>query len=182
MTEFLSIDDEAAREKFSLGKDVKDWRVSLARQDLEKNIYGNHDDKVVPISYRPFDTRYTYYTGNSKGFHCRPREEVMRHFLQGDNVGLSFHKREELKIDFSHIFVTRYMTEHSFTSIKTTNYQTPLYLYPNTKQQNIGESSDGQQNRVPNLDRDIVQAITDRLGLRFVPEKTDNRCRCLRPH
>ncbi len=167
---FRAMDDATAREKYSLGKDVKEWKTNLARQDLEKNVFDNNNDNPVPIHYRPFDVRYTYYTGHSKGFHCRPREEIMRHFLAGDNVGLIFHKREELQIDFAHIFVSRLITEHSVTSIKTINYQAPLYLYPDTKQQSLNN----KQAREPNLDHDIRKTIADGLNLHFTSEKEDD--------
>ena len=156
MMEFLSIDDEAAREKFSLGEDVRDWKVSLARQDLEKNVFGEHNDKVVPISYRPFDIRYTYYTGNSKGFHCMPRGNVMRHFLQGGNVGLVV-ARQTTDDDWSGVQISDHIIDNRYHfTYRGIPSQFPLYLYPDAKQQNI----DGQQNRVPNLNQDIVQTIT----------------------
>ena len=72
---FRSLSDDTAREKFKLGKDARDWSVSMARNDLEKSPLN-----IVPISYRPFDVKYTNFTGNSKGFLCMPRGEVMRHF------------------------------------------------------------------------------------------------------
>ena len=58
-------------------------KVNLARKDLEDNVFSNNKDKVIPIHYRPFDVRYTYYTGKAKGFHCYPRGKVMRHFIEG---------------------------------------------------------------------------------------------------
>ena len=179
MMEFLSIDDEASREKFSLGEDVRDWKVSLARQDLEKNVFGEHNDKVVPIGYRPFDIRYTYYTGNSKGFHCMPRGKVMRHFLQGGNVGLTLCKQFKASEHYHHVFITKDIFESSLVSNKTSEigYGFPLYSYHDPKQQNIN----GQQNREPNLNQDIVQAIANRLSLRFTPEKTDTDANTFAP-
>lgn len=79
---FSRMDADLARQAYQLGKDARDWKVSLAQQDLKRDG-GPHRDKVVPILYRPFDIRYTYYTGRSRGFHCRPRPEVMRHMLAG---------------------------------------------------------------------------------------------------
>ena len=180
MMEFLSIDDEAAREKFSLGEDVRDWKVSLARQDLEKNIFDEHNDKVVPIDYRPFDIRYTYYTGNSKGFHCMPRGNVMRHFLQGGNVGLTLCKQFKASEHYHHVFITKDIFESSLVSNKTSEigYGFPLYSYHDPKQQNIN----GQLNREPNLNQDIVQSIANCLSLRFTPEKNRQRRQHLRPH
>ena len=44
----------------------------------------------------------------------------------------------------------------------------PLYLYPETTiQQTIGQSTE----RTPNLNKEIVKQIADKLGLTFVPEK-----------
>ncbi len=86
--EFLGLKDEVARIRFKLGKDVRDWQVNFAKKDLQEN-YPNKG-KFVQLSYRPFDTRWSFYTGNSKGFYCYPRNEVMQHFLKGENVGLIY--------------------------------------------------------------------------------------------
>jgi predicted helicase len=165
---FLAMDDETARIRFNLGNDVRDWSVSGARKDLvpqvEKNPASDFSN-IVKINYRPFDIRYTYYTGRSKGFHCMPREKVMRHFLTGENVGLTAHKREELDIPFAHIFVTNTPAEHGLTSSKTTNYVFPLYLYPDKN------AMDKTEPRRPNLNADIVNRIAENTGLRFTEEK-----------
>ena len=79
-------DTEDVRREFRLGKDVRDWRVEWAQEDLRRAGPSRHD--IVPILYRPFDTRFTYYTGQSRGFLCYPRAEVMGHMLAGENVAL----------------------------------------------------------------------------------------------
>jgi len=159
INEFLSMDDESAREHFRLGKDVRDWQVGYARDDLQKMYPDN--GSFVQIDYRPFDRRWTFYTGHSKGFHCYPRADVMRHFIDGENIGLSTNKREELDIPFAHAFVTNKITEHCFTSIKTTNYVFPLYLYEGKK-------------RRPNLTPEIITEIEQKLNLSFVREKDES--------
>ena len=79
--DFAALPVEEARQKYKLGKDSKDWKVELAQRDVKES--GLSKANGVPIAYRPFDTRYTYYTGHSGGFHCRPRGKIMRHrFLQ----------------------------------------------------------------------------------------------------
>ncbi|MDR3283912.1 MAG: N-6 DNA methylase, partial [Treponema sp.] len=91
ITEFLKLDNKTARTRFSLGNDVRDWSIEGAKKDLARNLNGNTNldfSKIVKINYRPFDARYTYYTGHSKGFHCMPRNDVMRHFLNNNNIGL----------------------------------------------------------------------------------------------
>ena len=82
---FVSLDPSEARIAYKLRKDSRDWKISLAQKDLKDS--GLKDENIVPILYRPFDIRYTYYTGHSRGFHCMPRNEVMQHFLK-DNRGI----------------------------------------------------------------------------------------------
>ena len=81
---FLNLEDEKARIKFNLGKDVRDWQVNFARRDLE-NAYPSKG-VFTKILYRPFDKKWTFYTGKSKGFHCYPRTEVMQHFVKISNI------------------------------------------------------------------------------------------------
>ncbi len=168
---FRAMDDETAREKYSLGRDVRDWKVSFARKDMEENIFDNNNDKPVLISYRPFDIRYTYYTGKSKGFHCMPRGKVMRHLIEGENVGLAVCRQFKGSENYFHSFITNQIFESSLVSNKTSEigYGFPLYLYPEEKQQTL----DKQPIRKPNLNPDIIKTIADKLTLRFTPEKTD---------
>ncbi|STQ86353.1 type ISP restriction/modification enzyme [Helicobacter muridarum] len=83
---FMELDKESARQEFDLGKDSRDWKIEYAQKELRDT--GNNSNNYVKIHYRPFDFRWTYYTGKSKGFHCMPRGEVMQHFLQGKNQAL----------------------------------------------------------------------------------------------
>ena len=62
---------EEARNVYGLGRDSQDWKVSWAQEDVRLHL--DSDKHVKPILYRPFDTRFTYYTGESGGFICRPR-------------------------------------------------------------------------------------------------------------
>ncbi|MFZ3122008.1 MAG: type ISP restriction/modification enzyme [Thermodesulfovibrionales bacterium] len=82
---FSKLDVETARQAYNLGKDVRDWKVEFAQKDLKES--GMDKNNIVPILYRPFDIRHTYYTGKSRGFHCMPRPEVMRHLMR-ENLGL----------------------------------------------------------------------------------------------
>ncbi|MEW6374700.1 MAG: type ISP restriction/modification enzyme [Thermodesulfobacteriota bacterium] len=132
---FISLDPEIARHAYQLGNDVRDWKVELAQEDLKKS--GPTKGNIVPILYRPFDIRFTYYTGRSKGFHCMPRGEVMQHMLQ-PNLALLTHRREEIQIPYTHFLATNLISEHGVLSSKTTNYQFPLYLY---KESDSGGSS-----------------------------------------
>ena len=124
---FSKLDTELARSAYNLGKDARDWKVELAQNDLKDS--GLDKKKIVPILYRPFDIRYTYYTGKSRGFHCMPRHEVMQHMMQ-ENLGL-LTCRQENTIGFYHAFVSANIAESCIVSNQTReiSYLFPLYLY-----------------------------------------------------
>jgi len=133
---FLSLDNEEARKALKLGKDVRDWKVSLAKKDIELNY--SVESNFSKITYRPFDERWTFYTGNSKGFHCMPRREVMQHFIMGENLGLVTNRPAQGgSHSFNHIFVTQYITDQSiYSAMKNSPFICPLYLYPTEKELN----------------------------------------------
>ncbi|HBR12115.1 MAG TPA: DNA methyltransferase [Chryseobacterium sp.] len=171
INEFLSLDDEEARQKFNLGKDVRDWQVGFAKKDLMQNYPDK--GKFVKVSYRPFDEKWTFYTGNSKGFHCYPRNEVMKNFINGKNFGLSICKQFKSGNNYQHIFMSDIIIESSYVSNKTSEITSifPLYLYYNNAEGQI--TMDHEPKRVPNLNMEIVEKMAKDLGLHFSPERPD---------
>lgn len=140
---FVKMDTELARTAYSLGMDARDWKIELAQKDLLDS--GLDKKKIVPILYRPFDVRYTYYTGKSRGFHCMPRPEVMRNMVK-QNLGLIIHKREELMIPYSHFYISDCLAEHGCLSSKTTCYLAPLYIYPDVERHSLFKNIEKQPN------------------------------------
>ncbi len=175
VTEFAALLDEPAREKFRLGPDVRDWKVALAQQDVRTS--GPKQSRVVPVLYRPFDVRHTYYTGRTRGFICMPRPEVMRHMLAGPNLAIGTTRSTEIGRGWEHLLCTRHMIQHHTVSIKEVNYLFPLYLYPERQTQGnqraLPQPSHwpaGPGGRTPNLDPAFVRDLEQRLGLAFVPD------------
>lgn len=123
--DFSSLPTEQARTKYNLRRDVQDWKVSLAQQDLRKTEF--RKELIVPILYRPFDVRYTYYTGKSRGFVCRPRAEVMRHMTH-ENLGM-ISARSNKSPEMNHFYCSKYITEAKCGERTTQSYLFPLYLY-----------------------------------------------------
>lgn len=124
---FSSMEPETARSAYKLGKDVRDWKVSFAQEDLISN--GLNEKRIVPILYRPFDTKYTYYTGKSRGFICMPRYEVMSNMLH-KNISLVTMRQVALGEKYSHVLVTENITDNrTFLSAKGITQQLPLYTY-----------------------------------------------------
>jgi len=166
VTDFSSLPPEEARDKYRLGKDVRDWKVALAQKDVQTS--GLSSEKVVPILYRPFDVRHTYYTGHSRGFICMPRPEVMRHMLTGRNMGLVLPRRVEVVGPWMHALVTRLIPDHVAVSLKTIDSLFPLYLYPS--EQEVASGLYKPNERRPNLNPDFIKAVSEKLGLEFVED------------
>jgi len=117
-------DPEVLRARYGLGKDVQDWSVSLAKEDVQSSFSA---ERIVPISYRPFDTRWTYFTGTSRGFQCRPRGKVMRHLAGTENLAIAMPK--QTKDGFGGLAVDS-IAGHKVFSAYDINTIFPLYLYP----------------------------------------------------
>ncbi|MBF0292700.1 MAG: N-6 DNA methylase [Nitrospinae bacterium] len=164
--DFARLPVEEARSKYDLGNDAQDWKVSLAQEDLRKS--GLKKELLKPVLYRPFDTRNTYYTGASRGFHCRTREDVMRHMLAGRNLGLCTTRSIEIGRGWEHSFCTKNLIQHHTVSIKEVNYLFPLYLYPN-KKTNGDIFTNGLAKHV-NLAPEFIAEFEQKLSIKFIPD------------
>lgn len=164
MQDFINLESDEARSKYSLGKDVRDWTVMGAQNDLKQN-----GCNIIPLAYRPFDVRFTPYTGNSRGVHCYPRTEVMSNLLQVDNIALLVPKAHRDKA-FAHVFVAQNPSEAIFLSGTTGSNAMclPLYIYPHA---NVQDTVNGSGDRKPNLDSKIINHIAEKIGLRFVSDE-----------
>ncbi len=135
---FSKMDIELARQTYNLGKDARDWKISFAQEDLKSS--GMVPGNIRKILYRPFDTRFTYYTGHSRGFHCMPRYDVMRHMLQ-ENLGIICVRQVKASPQWQHSLIADTIVESCYVSNKTSeiSYLFPLYIYPeeNPKKKHI---------------------------------------------
>jgi predicted helicase len=123
---FSEIDAAVAGKIFKLRDDTRDWKVIEAQKDIIESDIDRK--KIVPILYRPFDIRYTYYTGKSRGFICMPRPEVMPNMLR-NNIGLVTVRQVPGGV-FSHCFVSDTIIESRITTNqKGIAYIFPLYIY-----------------------------------------------------
>ena len=130
--DFVSLSEEKAREKYSLRKDSRDWKVRFAQTDLRNHL--DAEQHIHPIYYRPYDTRWTYYTGQSRGFHSTPRTGVMSHILT-ENFALCV-CRIVTGSKWQHVLITDRITEKCYISNRgsESGYVFPLYLYPNPEE------------------------------------------------
>ncbi|HET8886094.1 MAG TPA: type ISP restriction/modification enzyme [Salinimicrobium sp.] len=154
---------EEFRSKHGLTKDGRDWKLSWAKEDILQN-----PSVPLKVHYRPFDFRYTLYTGKSKGFQAYPRKEITEHFVNKNNLGLIHLRQNNTNEEFVSL-ITNVMTEKG--SLVCGNYFiSPLYLYPETSEQ---QTTEAQPKRTPNLDPKIISKIEKSLGLTFVSEEEE---------
>ncbi|MCL1883289.1 MAG: N-6 DNA methylase [Defluviitaleaceae bacterium] len=130
-------------------------------EKIQNDVFANGD--IAPITYRPFDERWTYYSGASCGWIVRPREKnVMGHLMAkntspiGANIGLIFARNAPVASDFSMIFVVDKIFDHSILSTQTSTIASvaPLYLKPE------GIESQWQPNFEPSLLAKLTEKMT----------------------
>ena len=172
LRDFAALPVEEARAKYDLGKDARDWKVSLAQEDAR--THGVETPEIRKILYRPFDIRFTYYTGTTRGFHCMPRREVMTHLLARKNLGLSTTRSVEIGRGWEHVFCSQTLIQLHTVSLKEVNYLFPLYLAGDDssggKQGNLSLTDTTLRQPTINLDPGFLGDIQTRTGLEFLPE------------
>ncbi len=143
-------DEEKIRNEYKI-KDSRDWQLSRAREDLKVA-------KIVDISYRPFDVRKTFYSGNSKGIMAYPRHEVMKHMLK-DNYALQLTCKNR-QLSLGYFFIVKNISDrHLLDSAADSMKSFPLYLYQ--------EDNSLESKRELNLNLEIIKEFEKRLQLQF---------------
>lgn len=166
--DFRSLDEQDLRWKYRLGPDSRDWSVERAKADVLSNTSHSLFQRIL---YRPFDYRYTWYSGQSKGFLGTPAAALMRHLLAGENVGLI--TTRQTKEDFG-VLVTAVIAGHKSCAAYDINTVFPLYLYPDGEDTAQPELVPHQDGRRPNLAAAFVAEFETKLGLKFVPDGRGN--------
>lgn len=124
------------------------------------------DGTITPIAFRPFDSRWTYYSGNSCGWVLWPREKkTMGHLLCsptspiGKNIGLVFCKTS--RSFFSPFISTNIIAHRLFSAMCEITYIAPLYLRSDTLLN--GEAWN------PNLNEEKLKTLTQYLSVTVDP-------------
>lgn len=144
---FHSLPVEQAREEFELGDDGRDWMVATAKTDLASS--GPDQRYLCSILYRPFDIRFTYWTGKTRGFLAYPRREVMQHVIGYKNVGMIFN-RQIVGDSVSHFGVARMPICHGtfYLGNKGQDYFAPMLAFDDDLLEN---QKSGRSNLTPKL-------------------------------
>lgn len=161
--------DQDIRARYFKGKgsskypdgDTRGWKLSQARKKVQADP--NWDQRVVPCLYRPFDIQSLYYTDWMIDW---SRSDVMQHMLAGENLGLITNRSIETG-KWEHIFCCNLIIQNHTLSIKEGNYLFPLYLYPETRN---NQKSVLEEKCRSNLSPTFLNDITNRLGYTPTPE------------
>ena len=156
INEILSLTESEWRALNGRAKDSRDWHYEYAKSDAQRVA------KTSRICYRPFDNRFTAYTGKSKGLYMNPRNGIMKHFYEHDNLGLVTCRQSSIA-NWTLCHLTDCLTDDCFVSNRTKErgYVFPLYLYE--------ENMVRIEKRV-NMDSAIVAKIGAAIGGEASPE------------
>ena len=159
---FLETESETeARGKWKLCSQDQ-WQYDKAKEELSK---GKWKERIVPILYRPFDTRVTVY---DRHVAVHRRDRVMRHMMAGPNLGISTTKSIEIMQGWEHALVSNSLIQHHTVSMKEVNYLFPLYIYVKDKQADFGKRRDA------NLNPEFIRAVCDALDYDFISDGAGN--------
>lgn len=140
---YNDISENELKEKYDLGKNYAKWVV-----DNKKKIEID-DSKIVPLSYRPFDTRWTYF---DKNLVWRTRDQTMIHLVGRDNVGL-IASRINRQASLGYVFVSKILTDfHILDNAQDSTSVFPLYLF------------DLNGNKIPNINQELLLNISKKIG------------------
>jgi len=123
------------------GEYNKFWSVDKIFNEITSGIKTHHDDELVSLfpfktqtntyyNYRPFDIRYIDYDLSKVERH---RFNIMKHFYNKNNLGLSFVRQLSMN-KWQHSFISEILSDICSVSInsKESTYLAPLYLYEDT--------------------------------------------------
>ncbi|MFM7575315.1 MAG: type ISP restriction/modification enzyme, partial [Microcystaceae cyanobacterium] len=143
-------------------KDSSKSELLKNRETLANNQNWNKDFRIC--LYRPFDWRHYYH---NEALVDRPRQEVMSHMIKSENLALIYMRQVAINDSFNHFFATNCIVDNrAFYSNKGIMILAPLYIYPNTK--NNQTSLFIEKN--PNLSPQFLDAIKTKLGYEPTPE------------
>jgi len=154
--EFLNCPPAEAYERFDLPEDVRDWSVVRAQDDLRSS--GPSRTRVYRVCYRPLNFRYTYYTGNARGFLGWPVDKVMRHMLTGENLALVATRQTK---DAWGVLASNTLVGHKACGAYDINTVFPLYV----QEDGSAQRTLRLENRSANLASGFLRSLSRALQL-----------------
>jgi len=123
--DFRSLPDSELRPKYGLTHDSRDWKIANAKKDVKTNKSPELFQKIL---YRPFDWRFTWYSGQTRGFIGTPGVRTMRQMLKPEALGLIV-KRQARDREYDWFLVTNGLLIDGVFSIDSKGRETLFPLY-----------------------------------------------------
>jgi predicted helicase len=136
----------------------KGWDIDRSRRSMK--LVTDVSQFIVPIHYRPFDSRMVFY---HEALIWTSVRHVMKHFNLGLNVGLVF-QRQAATDEWSHVLTTSHLIDNRFQySNKGIPVTTPLYLYDDSGSDTLHAKLDPS----PNVSSALVEQLAKGVGLTY---------------
>lgn len=152
---FIKEGVEEVREKYNIGKDGRDWKVDWAQRDVREHL---NEKNIIPILYRPFDVRWTYYTGPiGKGFLQCPRGTIMQSMVSTENYALVIGRQGQAvgNIEWCLAFISMAMPTDLNLFYRGGGMVFPLYRY---------SYEFGVQKKKANINEELAKKIASLMG------------------
>lgn len=162
---FAELSPSDAKLEFDIAKESQDWKVTRAQADL---LDGGIESGAREIAYRPFDIRWTIYTGRARGFHCRPRAEVMNHMSDG-NIALMI-SRQSNSCDWGNIFAFKGIVDHCLVSNITSEIGSAFPLWVHLPNRPADLLSIAAESRTANFSEAFTSEVANLLSGEPTPE------------
>ncbi len=169
-----SISDSQLRSEFfperKAGKylpgDSRGWKMENARSIIANE---DHESRIVPIAYRPFDTQWIYYHPKMVDW---GRENMTKHVFGKSNISLIATKVNR-QVSLGYFFISRGLVDfHILDSAGDSTSFFPLYVYPDSA------NLEGQSRGV-NLNLQLLEGTFEKLGLTWLPDNSgDGKTTC----
>lgn len=128
LNDFNSLSEAEIATKYDT-YDSRDWSILRAKDDVSTNFSEYGEELIKNASYRPFDDRIVYYSGQSRGFMGTPQRKIGTLLIDEKNLGLVSVRQVAENKGFNHVFITEKLADiRMMSSSRGTCYVFPLYL------------------------------------------------------
>lgn len=152
------LSDQEIRSKYDL-KDNRDWSLTEARKRIRQQE--DWEREIIKFFYRPFDLRFCYFSTIAIDY---PRVIFQQHFTE-ENIFLNV-VRQTKAHEWKHALIANTPTPALYVELKDGSNAFPLYLYPDTTNQQGSLLVE----KAPNFSSDFITAIREKLGYVPTPE------------
>lgn len=157
------LDDAGFAQRYDL-KDNRDWKLNLARRQLREDVHWK--EKLIQCAYRPFDTRWAYYSEVAMDY---PRRELKENVAGKESLCLGVGRQGIAVQDDIWSLLTCSASPIDANIFRRGGVNIfPLYLYASAKTDLFDDSAPGK--RRPNLAPEFIADFSARLQLAFVPD------------